>query len=181
MITTVNTSQGNYNFACKLQDMKISTVQKEWDYLGGKYYDKTESRSVKDYKEFPMPAEIDSVMCKLMALDKKNNDFSYNDFKASKAELEKMGVEVKEYNTSTGVLSFLVKGYENGYNDGKTYVFTVDIETPEEVEAQKNAERAEKHAREEAELDKRYAEKHWFRNFFGITREDYEKNNERDY
>lgn len=181
MTTTISTSQGNYNFTNKVQNMKITTVQKAWDYMGGKEYDKTESRSFRDYKEFPMPAEINDIMSKLMASDKKKEDFSFNDFNAAKAKLEKMGVDIKEYNASTGILSFLVKGYENGYNDGKTYVFTLDIETPEEIDAQKNAERAEKQAREEAELDKRYAEKHWFRSFFGITREDYEKTNERDY
>lgn len=181
MTTTINTSRGNYNFQCSVQDMKISTVQKKYDIIKNKDFDQTETRSIKGYAEFPMPFEIDGIMRKLMASDNKKDDFSYNDFKAAKAELEKMKVDIKEYDLAKGILSFIVKGDRYGQNSDKTYVFTLDIETPEEVKAKKDAEIAEQKAKEDADLDKRYAEEHWIRNFFGVTREKYEQTHERDY
>ena len=51
---------------------------------------------------------------------------------------------------------------------------TIDIETQEEKEKREQLE-------EQKKLDNAYAEKHGFRNWIGITREEFEKNNDRDY
>lgn len=145
-MTNINTSRGNYDIK-NLQNFRINTVQKEWDYLGQKYYDKTTTRAVdangrSDYKEFPMPSEIDGVMRRLMAIDNNKEDFSYEDLKGAKAALDKMNVDIKEYDLSKGVFTFVIKGGDGGYNEGKTYSVTIDVETPEEIAA-RNAKKQE--------------------------------------
>ena len=83
-------------------------------------------------------------------------------------------------------ISFVKKGEENYKEDNCK---ELDICLPqylENLERQKAEEEAKQKAEEEAkqkaeELDNKYAEKHYIRKFFGITREEYEKNHERDY
>lgn len=81
---------------------------------------------------------------------------------------------------------------ENWFESTENYdVKVLNFKTPKQAEysdkqeAIQNKEKAEykaRKAKEEAELDKRYAEKHWFKYYIlDINRQEYEKNNTRDY
>ena len=56
---------------------------------------------------------------------------------------------------------------------------SLGIYLPEYLEKQEAQRKADQKAAEE--LDSKYAEKHYIRHFFGITREEFEKKNRRDY
>lgn len=145
-MTKISTSRGNYEIK-NLQKFKIDTTQKQWDFSKQKYYDKTTTRSIdanghSDSEEFPMPSEIDGVMRRLMSFDNNKEDFSYEDLKGAETVLNKMNINTTEYDLSKGVFTFVIKGGDSGYNEGKTYSVTLDIETPEEIAARESKKQA---------------------------------------
>lgn len=75
--------------------------------------------------------------------------------------------------------TFYKASKNNPYEDVKE--FYLQTAEQRETENNNNMQREEEYLKRETELDKAYAKAHPIRNFFGITREEYEKNNPRDY